>query len=332
MSVIENIFLNSIKKETSIHVLLDLFLDFVKTKIQIKKNCQMACWLEQPTTSNKDFYDEIDEIMKHEHEDVILLDEALSSGAPLELGLDSITDFLDTPATTLTNPSSTISPMSPPTLTPTTIANTDYTQPLNIYNMPSTSCATFPNNNNNNNSQSNAASAYSALGISPQFTTLSIHQRQHPFSPPTQDTNNSSTMFSSFGQIPVTINSKNSLHPTSYIGSQQQQSQDSSVLGTSYPFELQVNNGPLDVKRFRSASMNDGATQQHQQNKLGKIVIFVFLIVFVFSRRSFSIRFLSFKTICIWQYSVLWSNSIINKYNNYNNIIDIITCNRYIIE
>lgn len=236
----------------------------------------MACWLEQPITSNKDFCDAIDEIMKHEHEDVILLDEALSSGAPLELDLDSISDLLDTPATTLTNPASNLSPMSPSTSTPTTISNTDYTQPLNIYNMPPTSCATFPinnNNNNNNNSQSNTASAYSALGISPQFTTLSIHQHQNPFSPPTQDTNNVPTLFSSFGQTPLTINSKNTLHPTSYIGSQQQrQSQDSSILGTSYPFEMPANNGPLDVKRFRSASMNEGATQQHQQNKLDPLL------------------------------------------------------------
>lgn len=238
----------------------------------------MACWLEQPTASNKDFCDAIDEIMKHEHEDVILLDEALSSGTPLELDLDSFSDLLDTPATTITNPASNVSPMSPPTLTPTTTSNTGYTQPLNIYNMPPTSCTTFPinnNNNNNNTSQSNAASAYSALGISPQFTTLSIHQHQHPFSPPSQDTNSSSTLFAPFGQSPLTVNSKNTLHPTSYMGSQQRQSHDSSVLGTSYPFELQINNGPLDVKRFRSASMNDGATQQHQQNKLGKTVFFL---------------------------------------------------------
>jgi hypothetical protein len=125
----------------------------------------------------------------------------------------------------------------------------------------------------NNNSQSNTTtSAYSSLGISPQFTTLSIHQHHHPFSPTSQDSNNSSTLLQPFGQSSLLMNSKNNLHPIPYLQSQQQQQQqqqqDSSVLGTSYPFELQINTGPLDVKRFRSASMNEGATQQHQ-TKLG---------------------------------------------------------------
>jgi hypothetical protein len=216
----------------------------------------MACWLQQPT-SNNDFCDAIDEIMKTEHEDVILLDEALSSGAPLELDLDSISDFLENPSTVPSGAS--VTPMSP-----VSSSSSNYTQPVNIYDM---SPSTFTLNNN---SQSNtAASIYSSLGISPKFTTLSINQHHHPFSPPPQDSNNSSTFLQPFGQSPIRINSKNNLHPPPY-GQQQQQN---SVLGSSYPFELQVNSGASDVKRFRSASMNDGATQQ-QQTKLGKYFLF----------------------------------------------------------
>jgi hypothetical protein len=238
----------------------------------------MACWLTQPT-SNNDFCDEIDEIMKHDHdhEDVILLDDALSSGTTLELDLDSITDLLEPTSTAPKTSASTVSPMSPPTPSTTT---TDYTQPLNIYNMTPTSCTTYPMNNN---SQSNTTtSTYSSLGISPQFTTLSIHQHHHPFSPTSQDSNNSSTLLQPFGQSSLLINSKNNLHPPPYIQQQQQQQQqDSSVLGTSYPFELQINN---DVKRFRSASMNESATQQHQ-TKIGTNHCF-FYFRFIFICRS----------------------------------------------
>jgi hypothetical protein len=220
----------------------------------------MACWLEQPT-SNKDFCDEIDEIMKHEHEheDVILLNDALSSGAPLDIEFDSISDLLETPSTLPVNSSSAISPMSP-----SSSSSTDYTRPHNIYDMPPTTRSPFLINNNNSQS-STTASAYSSLGISPKFTTLSINHH-HPFSPSSQDSNNSSSLLQPFVQSPITINSKNNLHPPlpPYV-----QQQDNSILGTSYPFELQVNNGPSDVKRFRSASMNEGATQQ-QQTKLGK--------------------------------------------------------------
>lgn len=247
----------------------------------------MACWLEQPT-SNKEFCDAIDEIMKHEHEDVILLDEALSSGAPLELDLDSISDLLENPSTVPVTSTSTVSPMSPAVSStasllpqPTAPTTTDYTEPLNIYNLTPT---TFPINNTNTNSLTNTtSSAYSSLGISPQFTTLSINQHHHPFSPPSQDTNNSSTLLHPFGRSSLTMNSKTNLHPPPYVQSQTQQ--DNSVLGTSYPFELQVNNGPLDVKRFRSASMNEGATQQQQQAKLG-----IYLSGFFF-RHSFFILF-----------------------------------------
>lgn len=234
----------------------------------------MACWLAQPTANN-DFCDEIDEIMKHEHEDVILLDEALSSGTNLDLEIDSISDFLDNPSTvpgTVTTPAvaSAVSPMSP-------VSTTDYSQPLNIYAVQPT---TFPLTNN---SQTNtAASAYSSLGISPQFTTLSINPHQHPFSPNSQETNNSSTHLQPFGQSSFLLNSKNNLRPPPYVQSQQQipqiqQQQDNSVLGTSYPFQLQLNNDALDVKRFRSASMNEGATQQHQ-TKLGMHLLSLFTI------------------------------------------------------
>ena len=243
----------------------------------------MACWLVQPTANN-DFCDEIDEIMKHEHEDVILLDDALSSGSNLDLEIDSISDFLDNrPAApgTATTPAvaSAVSPMSP-------ASTTDYSQPLNIYTIPTT----FPLTNN---SQTNtAASAYSSLGISPQFTTLSINPHQHPFSSNSQDTNNGSTHLQPFGQSSLLMNSKNNLRPPPYVQSQQQipqahQQQDNSVLGTSYPFQLQLNNDALDVKRFRSASMNEGATQQNQ-TKLGIDLLFIMKLnrIIDFSRSS----------------------------------------------
>ncbi|UJR37935.1 hypothetical protein I4U23_030620 [Adineta vaga] len=212
----------------------------------------MACWLPQPT-SNKDFCDAIDAIMKPEHEDVILLDDPLSSATPLDLDLESITDLLDNPTHNVPG----LSPMSPST----SITN-DYTQPLNIYDMTQTSFSV--NNNTNTNSQTNttAPSAYSSLGISPKFTTLSINQQHNPFSPPSQDITNSSALLQPFVQPSLTINSKTNLHPPPFV---QHQPLDNSTLGTSYPFELQVNSGASDVKRFRSASMNDGATQQQQK-------------------------------------------------------------------
>lgn len=262
----------------------------------------MACWLAQPTANN-DFCDEIDEIMKHEHEDVILLDDTLSSGTNLDLEIDSISDFLDNRSSvpgTATTPAvaSAVSPMSP-------ASTTDYSQPLNIYSIPPT---TFPLTNN---SQTNtAASAYSSLGISPQFTTLSINPHQHPFSSNSQDTINASTHLQPFGQSSLLMNSKNNLRPPPYVQSQQQipqaqQQQDNSVLGTSYPFQLQLHNDVLDVKRFRSASMNEGATQQ-SQTKLGIDRLFIMKLNRKndFSRSS-SIRSVSFQSICLWQSSVL---------------------------
>jgi len=124
----------------------------------------MACWLDQPT-SNTDFCDAIDAIMKHEHEDVILLNNSLSPGVQLELDLDSISDLLENPSTIPAVRTQALSPMSPSS--PTTA---DYTQPLNTYSMTPTSCATFPVNNNPQ-SNTTTASVYSSLGISPKFTT-----------------------------------------------------------------------------------------------------------------------------------------------------------------
>ncbi|CAF4646696.1 unnamed protein product, partial [Rotaria magnacalcarata] len=47
-----------------------------------------------------------------------------------------------------------------------------------------------------------------------------------------------------------------------------QQQEENAIFGRSYPFEIQSNtSGPSNVKRFRSASMNDRPTLQ-QQNKL----------------------------------------------------------------
>jgi hypothetical protein len=174
----------------------------------------MTIWSDQPSSTN-DFCDEIDEIMKHEHEDVILLNNSLS-GTPLDLDLDSISDLLENP--------------------PSSSTTSSFTQPLNITDLPSTS-TTFTINNNNSQSNTTTTSAYSSLGISPIFTTLSINNNTFQHLPP-------------------------------YI---QQPKQENSILGRSYPFELQSNtNGQSDVKRFRSASMNDGPSRQQQQNKLGK--------------------------------------------------------------
>ncbi|CAF1317369.1 unnamed protein product [Adineta ricciae] len=215
----------------------------------------MACWLPQPT-SNKELCDAIDEIMKPERED-ILVDDPLSSTAPLDLDLESFSDLLDNS----TNNVQVLSPMSPATSATTH----NYTQPLNIYDISTTSNSTFPVNNNNPiNSQSNTTTGYSSLGISPKFTTLSLNQQHNPFSPPLQDPTNSSILLQPFVQSSLAMNSKNNLHPPPFVQTQQQ---DNSSLGASYPFELQVNSGISDVKRFRSASMNEGATQ-HQQAKL----------------------------------------------------------------
>jgi len=189
----------------------------------------MTDWSDPVSTTN-DFCDEIDEIMKHEHEDVMLLNDSLS-GTPLDLDLDSISDLLENP------PSSS-------------------TEPLNITDLPSTSTTFTLNNNSQSNTTTTSTSAYSSLGISPKFTTLSINTNP----------------FQQFIQ-------SNNLHLPPYV-QQQQQQQDNSVLGRSYPFEVQNNsNGQSDVKRFRSASMNDGPSLQQHYNKLGK-TNFSYLLAF----------------------------------------------------
>lgn len=157
----------------------------------------------EPTSSVQDVCDEIDAIMKTEHEDVILLDHSLPAPS-LDLDLDSLSEFLD-------NPSSSTS--------------TSYTQPLSI-------------------NETSTTSAYSSLGISPKFTSLSIHP-------------NATFSFPSIPNQP----------------SMPVQELNPSVLGTSYPFQL-PNNLPStssDVKRFRSASMNDGNLTYMTQQNMAKL-------------------------------------------------------------
>lgn len=215
----------------------------------------MVSWFDQ-STSNKELCDEIDEIMKQEQEDVILLDEALAAGTALDPDLDSFSDLLGNPSS-LSSSAAAVSPMSP-----STGNNTGYTSPRNVYELPPTSCPTYAVNNSQSKS---TTGSYSSLGISPKFTTLSIHQHHHhPYSPPAQETNHSSTLFPKFTPSPVSINSKNNLHPPPYV-----QQQDNTGLGPPYNFDLPMSNGPSDVKRFRSASMNEGATQQ-QQARIGR--------------------------------------------------------------
>ena len=178
----------------------------------------MAYWPDQ-SPSNNDFCDEIDEIMKHE--DVILLDDSLSA-TPLDLDLDTISDLLETP-----------SPSTP---------MTNFSQPLDINGLPTPSTGFSLNSHSQSHTN---ASAYSSLGISPQFNTLSLH-------------NNPLVSLQQYFQ-------SNNLHLPAHP-----EQQDQSILATSYPFELPCNsNGPSDVKRFRSASMNDGPSLQ--ESKLGRL-------------------------------------------------------------
>ncbi|CAF0864538.1 unnamed protein product [Rotaria sp. Silwood1] len=187
------------------------------------KDRPMTEWPDQTPSTNV-FCDEIDEIMKHEHEDVILLDDSLYV-TPLDFDIDSISDLLENPSSTGTTSS--------------------YTQPLDINDLPSIP-TTFTNNDNNNSSQSNTTetSGYSSTDISPKFITLSINNNH----------------FKSYIQ-------SNNLNQPPYVQQQQQQQQENSILGRSYTFAIQSNtNGPSDVKRFRSASMNEGPISQ-QHNK-----------------------------------------------------------------
>ncbi|CAF0962297.1 unnamed protein product [Rotaria magnacalcarata] len=179
------------------------------------KDSPMTDWSDQTSTTNN-FCDEIDEIMNHEHEDVILTDDPLYVTS-IDFDLDSISDLLE-------------SQSSPGT--------SSYTQPLNINDRPTT----FTNENNNNSlSNTTATSGYSSSDISPKFITLTIDNNR----------------FQQFIQ-------SNNVNLPPYV----QQQEENASFGRSYPFEIQSNtSGPSNVKRFRSASMNDGPTLQ-QQNKL----------------------------------------------------------------
>ncbi|CAF3826255.1 unnamed protein product [Rotaria sordida] len=198
------------------------------------KDRPMTEWSDQSSSTNV-FCDEIDEIMKHEQEqDVILIDDPLYV-TPLDFDIDSISDLLENH--------------------PSTGIISNFTQQLDINDLPTTSTTftnrnTNTNNNNNNNNNINAqsntpaTSGYSSSDISPKFITLSIN-------------NNHCKQF---------VQSNNLNHPSYLQQQQQQQQQENSILGRPHPFEIQSNtNGPSDVKRFRSASMNDGPTSQ--QNK-----------------------------------------------------------------
>ncbi len=153
------------------------------------------------TSSTANFCDEIDEIMKHEPEDVGSLGESLS-GTPLDLDLDSISELLENPRSTSTNfiQSLTITDLSP----------------------------TLPSPN------TTTTSAYSSLGTSPKLPLLN----QFPSFLPSNNNNNS--------------------HLPPYV-----HQPDNSKFGASRPLEFQTNQ--LDVKRFRSASMNDGPSLYPQQ-------------------------------------------------------------------
>ncbi|CAF1081503.1 unnamed protein product [Adineta ricciae] len=185
------------------------------------KDSSLTDWTTDEISSTNHFCNEIDEIMKHEHEDVIVLDDSLSI-PPLDLDIDSISDLLE-------NPSSSSS-----------LITSNLSQPLNINDLSSPS-STFSTTNNNSQSTPTSTSAYSSLGISPKFTTLSLNH--NPF----QQYFQSNSL-----QIP-TFNPQH----------------DNSVLGTSYPLPLQSNISIApDVKRFRSASMNDGPSLHQQQTKI----------------------------------------------------------------
>lgn len=183
------------------------------------KDSSLTDWPTDEISSTNNFCNEIDEIMKHEHEDVIVLDDSLSI-PPLDLDIDSISDLLE-------NPSS-------------SSMTSNLSQPLNINDLSS---STFGTTNSNSQSTPTSTSAYSSLGISPKFTTLSLNH--NPFQQYFQSNNL---------QIPTFT-----------------PQQDNSVLGTSYPQQLQSHTSTTpDVKRFRSASMNDGPSLHQQQIKIGE--------------------------------------------------------------
>lgn len=207
----------------------------------------MASWL-NPALSNNELCDEIDEIMKQEPEETDLLCQNLPTTG---LNLDSIADILDNPAAL--SGTAAMSPISPAS------SSTDYSQPLSNYDYSSNN--TYGVTNSSSNS---ATSPFSGLGIAPKFNTLTINQHHHPFSPPSKENNHSTSFLSTFSPSAQSLQSKTNLHPPHYL--QQQQHQDNRPL---YSFGLTLNNDQSDVKRFRSASMNEGATQQ-QQTRMGK--------------------------------------------------------------
>lgn len=192
----------------------------------------MTDWSDPLPTTNV-FCDEIDEIMKQEHEDVVLIDDSLYP-TPLDFDLDSMSDLLPNQS-------------SP--------ATSCFTQPLNITDLTPTS-GMF-NNNNSHSIGTTGTSGYSSSDISPKFITLTI------------DNNHLQQFIQS-----------NNLSISSIVQQQQQQQQseqqENDMLGRSYPFERQNNmNESLDVKRFRSASMNEGPMLQ-QQPKLGSVLVILF--------------------------------------------------------
>lgn len=156
----------------------------------------------QPFPSNNSVANEFDGMSKQEHEDVILFDHSFPVTS-FDFGLDLMSDLLNS------NEQSEPVPM------------TNLTEPLNIDDRFSSS---FQQSHPNQNS-----SVYSSLGISPQFTGLSIHHSEA-----LPSTNQQTTLVPNYSQ---------------------------SILATSYPLPIQ--SFPLippDIKRFRSASMNDGPT------------------------------------------------------------------------
>ena len=212
----------------------------------------MACWLDQ-ASSNTELCDAIDEIMKRDQD--VLLDSTLASGESLDIPIESFTDLLDDPSSLSVDNELDMSPLSPSCATNAH----DYSSSQNPFEMPIKSHSTFPMINSQANS---AASNYSTLGISPQFTTLSIHQHQSPYSSSvTQENNHSFNFQAKFPPSSMPVNSKTNLHPPPYT------QQQNNLFGGSYGFDSSINNGQSDVKRFRSASMNEGATQQ--QTRIG---------------------------------------------------------------
>lgn len=204
----------------------------------------MASWLD-PTPSNNELCDEIDEIMKQEPEVVDLLGPPLPTSGPMDLNLDTFADLLENPAAL--SGTGAMSPISPAS------SSTDYSQPHSNYEFS-------PNNNYgvNNSSSTSVTSPFSGLGIGPKFNTLSINQHHHPFSPPSKENHHTPSFLTTFPPSAQSLPNKTNLHPPHFLQQQQQQPDNRS----SYPFGLTMNNDQADVKRFRSASMNEGATQQ----------------------------------------------------------------------